>query len=109
MIYKFDGTNLEQIKKLYQEKGAKFGIDISHYQYANKPIDWKAVKNSGISYVMIQWGGRYDGEYITDGQYHGVTTDQIRQNIMDAIDADLDVGLYTWGEPSTEAKAIEEA
>ncbi len=109
LIYKFDGTNLEQIKKLYQEKGAKFGIDISHYQYANKPIDWKAVKNSGISYVMIQWGGRYDGEYITDGQYHGVTTDQIRQNIMDAIDADLDVGLYTWGEPSTEAKAIEEA
>lgn len=100
----FSASNIDEINKLKEQYGAKFGLDIANYQY---PVDYKAVKAAGIDYVIIQWGGRGSsgGRYV-DG---GLSEEQIRQNVMEAVDAGLDVGIYTWGQPVNEAEAVEEA
>ena len=100
----FDASHLEQINQLKKETGARFGLDIAHYQY---PIDYNKVYQSGIDYVIIQWGGRNsNGDRYIDG---GLSEAEIRQNVMAAIDAGLDVGLYTWAQPVNEAEAATEA
>lgn len=78
----------------------KRGIDVSKW---NGSIDWNAVKNSGIEYVIIRCGyrGSSAGSLIEDPKY--VT------NIKGAINAGLKVGVYFFTQAISEAEAVEEA
>ena len=76
------------------------GIDVSTY---NGTIDWTAVKNSGISFVIIRCGfrGYTKGGLIYDSKY--------KSYIQGATAAGLKVGLYFFSQATNEAEAVEEA
>ncbi|MBO5336723.1 MAG: hypothetical protein J6A94_06280 [Lachnospiraceae bacterium] len=80
--------------------GGTMGIDVSKW---NGSIDWKAVKNSGVSYVIIRCGyrGSSAGALIEDPKY--------KSNIKGAIDAGLKVGVYFFTQAVDEVEAVEEA
>ncbi len=76
------------------------GIDVSKW---NGSIDWNAVKNSGVSYVIIRCGyrGSSQGSLIEDPRY--------RSNIQGATAAGLKVGVYFFTQAVNEIEAVEEA
>ncbi len=76
------------------------GIDVSKW---NGTIDWNAVKNSGVSYVIIRCGyrGSSSGALIKDPKFDS--------NIKGATAAGLNVGVYFFSQAISEAEAIEEA
>ena len=76
------------------------GIDVSKW---NGNIDWAAVKNSGVSYVIIRCGyrGSTTGALIEDPKF--------RSNIQGATNAGLKVGVYFFTQAVSEAEAVEEA
>lgn len=76
------------------------GIDVSKW---NGKIDWKAVKNSGVSYVIIRSGyrGSSQGSLIEDPKF--------TQNIKGATEAGLKVGIYFFTQALDEVEAVEEA
>ena len=76
------------------------GIDVSTY---NGTIDWTAVKNSGISFVIIRCGfrGYTQGGLILDSKY--------KSYIQGATNAGLKVGIYLFSQAVNEAEAVEEA
>ncbi len=79
---------------------AIMGIDVSKY---NGNIDWDAVKNSGVSYVIIRCGyrGYTQGSIIIDSKFE--------QNIKGATNAGLKVGVYFYSQAIDEVEAVEEA
>ncbi|MDD6491500.1 MAG: GH25 family lysozyme, partial [Firmicutes bacterium] len=76
------------------------GIDVSKW---NGNIDWNAVKNSGVSYVIIRCGyrGSTTGALIEDPKF--------RSNIQGASKAGLKVGVYFFTQAVNEVEAVEEA
>ena len=76
------------------------GIDVSKH---NGTIDWAAVKNSGVSYVIIRCGyrGSTTGALIEDPKF--------KSNINGAQAAGLKVGIYFFTQAINEAEAVEEA
>lgn len=76
------------------------GIDVSKW---NGNINWTAVKNAGVKYVIIRVGyrGSTQGSLIEDPMF--------RTNIQGAKAAGLKVGLYFFTQAVTEAEAVEEA
>ncbi len=76
------------------------GIDVSKW---NGSIDWNAVKNSGVSYVIIRCGyrGSSTGALIEDPLF--------RSNIKGAKAAGLKVGAYFFSQAVNEVEAVEEA
>ena len=76
------------------------GIDVSKW---NGKIDWNAVKNSGISYVIIRCGyrGSAQGSLIEDPKFE--------TNIKGATAAGLKVGVYFFSQAVDETEAVEEA
>ncbi|MCM1154223.1 MAG: Ig-like domain-containing protein [Roseburia sp.] len=76
------------------------GIDVSKW---NGSIDWNAVKNSGISYVIIRCGyrGSSTGALIEDPRF--------KSNIQGAKAAGLKVGVYFFSQAVNEVEAVEEA
>lgn len=76
------------------------GIDVSKW---NGNIDWNAVKNSGVSYVIIRCGyrGSTTGALIEDPKF--------RSNIQGATAAGLKVGVYFFTQAVNEVEAVEEA
>ncbi len=76
------------------------GIDVSKW---NGRIDWTAVKNSGISYVIIRCGyrGSSQGALIEDSNF--------KTNIQGATAAGLKVGVYFFTQAVDEIEAVEEA
>ena len=76
------------------------GIDVSKW---NGNIDWNAVKNSGISYVIIRCGyrGSAEGKLIEDPKFAA--------NIKGATAAGLKVGIYFFSQAVDEIEAVEEA
>ncbi len=76
------------------------GIDVSKW---NGTIDWNAVKNSGISYVIIRCGyrGSSKGALIEDSKFQA--------NIKGATAAGLKVGVYFFTQAVDEREAVEEA
>ncbi len=76
------------------------GIDVSKW---NGTIDWNAVKNSGVSYVIIRCGyrGSSEGSLIEDPKF--------RTNIKGATSAGLKVGIYFFTQAINEVEAVEEA
>lgn len=76
------------------------GIDVSKW---NGNIDWNAVKNSGINYVIIRCGyrGSSAGSLIADPKF--------TSNIKGATAAGLKVGVYFFTQAVDEREAVEEA
>ena len=76
------------------------GIDVSKW---NGNINWEAVKNSGINYVIIRCGyrGYTTGSLIEDPKFTA--------NIKGAIAAGLKVGVYFFTQAIDEREAVEEA
>ena len=66
-------------------------------------IDWNAVRNSGVSYVIIRCGyrGSTTGALIEDPKF--------RSNIQGAQKAGLKVGVYFFTQAVNEVEAVEEA
>ncbi len=77
------------------------GIDLSEYQ---GDIDFEAVKNSGVDYVMLRLGGRY---YSDEGDmYKDAMFDTYYEN---AKKVGLKVGAYFFSQASNVEDGIEEA
>lgn len=76
------------------------GIDVSKW---NGTIDWNAVKNSGVNYVIIRCGyrGSTQGSLVVDPKF--------TQNIKGATSAGLKVGVYFFTQAIDEREAVEEA
>ena len=76
------------------------GIDVSKW---NGSIDWNAVKNSGVSYVIIRVGyrGSSQGALIEDPKF--------KTNIKGATAAGLKVGVYFFTQAVDEVEAVQEA
>ncbi len=76
------------------------GIDVSKH---NGNIDWNAVKNSGVSYVIIRCGyrGYSTGVLVEDPKF--------KSNIKGAKAAGLKVGAYFFSQAVNEVEAVEEA
>lgn len=77
-----------------------FGIDVSKW---NGTIDWKAVKNSGVNYVIIRCGyrGSSAGSLIKDPKFE--------QNIKGATKEGIKVGIYFFSQAVNKNEAVEEA
>lgn len=93
--YNFDATT----GALVTTSGV-LGIDVSKW---NGDIDWNAVKNSGVNYVIIRCGyrGSSTGALIEDPKF--------RANIKGASSAGLKVGVYFFSQATSEVEAVEEA
>ena len=90
-----------RIRVVPKYKRKYFGIDVSKY---NGKIDWKAVKNSGVDYVMVRVGFRgygQAGNFALDSKF--------KENIEGAKKAGLKVGVYFVTQAINENEAIEEA
>lgn len=102
--YDIDNIKEENGYRYYYEDGevsSLVGIDVSTY---NGSIDFGAVKESGVDFVMVRIGGRGYGE--SGALYED---DMCRENLENARDAGLLVGGYFFSQAKNEEEAIEEA
>ena len=76
------------------------GIDVSMHQ---EEIDWQAVKAQGIDFAYIRCGyrGYMYGDVWEDPYFH--------QNMLGAIDNDIEIGVYFFSQAMTVEEAREEA
>lgn len=81
-------------------KGTLKGIDISKYQ---RNIDWKAVKASGIDFVIIRAGyrGYGTGALVEDPLF--------KSHMQGATSVGLKIGVYFFTQAITVEEAVEEA
>ena len=79
---------------------SRMGVDISRH---DGEIDWKKLKNSGRDFVFLRaaWRGYETGIMHVDENFH--------QNIVGALDAGFDVGVYVFSQATNEKEALEEA
>lgn len=84
----------------------RFGIDVSAYQNQaspNKTIDWDAVANDGVEFVMVRAGFRGYGTGSLNRDAYCL------QNVDGAMNAGLETGVYFFSQAITVEEAIEEA
>ena len=102
--YKKDSFSLnEDGRMVYADDAVSYttGIDVSSHQ---GEIDWDAVKADGIDFAMIRIGFR---GYGASGNL--CEDDRGRENIENAADAGLSVGVYFYSQATTPEEAAEEA
>lgn len=76
------------------------GIDVSTFQ---EDIDWAAVRQAGVDFAMIRVGRRG----ATEGQIY--LDDTFEYNVKQALQNDIDVGVYFFSQAVTVEEAQEEA
>ena len=76
-------------------QAARKGIDVSYHQ---GPIDWNAVKASGVEFAYIRAGSFKSG---TDAYFHA--------NMKGATSVGIPVGIYVYSYATTPAQAANEA
>ncbi len=99
---------IQGIKHVFDQDGylqigsasGTMGIDVSKW---NGTIDWMAVKNAGVNYVIIRVGyrGSSSGSLIRDSKFE--------ENIKGAINAGIKVGVYFFSQALDKKEAVEEA
>jgi GH25 family lysozyme M1 (1,4-beta-N-acetylmuramidase) len=94
----------EGVAPMVLTSNMSFGIDVSHYQSDSGAIDWKAVKDSGITFAIIKCGGRSIG---SDGKLYKDAA--FEQNIVGALANGIQVGIYFFSQATTTAEASAEA
>ncbi len=79
---------------------SQLGVDVSFH---NEEIDWQKVKNAGIDFAMIRVGyrGYKTGEIHEDSRY--------RENMVNAAQAGLKLGVYFFSQAVSPEEAEEEA
>lgn len=77
--------NITDVINNYKTENTKIGIDVSKWQ---QEIDWEAVKNAGVEFVIIRMGyqAKNDGECLLDPYFIS--------NIEGAKRVGLPVGIY---------------
>lgn len=80
--------------------GNVMGIDISKH---NGTVDWNAVKNAGVEFVILRCGYRGSASGVL------VEDEKFRTNIKGATAAGLKVGIYFFSQAVNEMEAVEEA
>lgn len=95
-----ESDETEHTEKWTHTEDAVLGIDVSKW---NREIDWMAVKESGVKFVIIRCGyrGSKTGALVEDPYF--------RQNIKGATAAGLDVGIYFFTQAIDQKEAVEEA
>ena len=96
---------IQGVKYSFREDGSLdggnvMGIDISKH---NGTVDWNAVKNAGVEFVILRCGyrGSTSGVLVEDEKF--------RTNIKGATAAGLKVGIYFFSQAVNEMEAVEEA
>lgn len=87
-------TMVLAVKEETKAAPLRYGIDVSYHQ---GPIDWNAVKASGIQFAFIRAGSFKSG---TDAYYHA--------NMKGAIAAGIPVGIYVYSYAVTPEMAANE-
>lgn len=94
--FQYDGQYLTCISA-----PSELGIDVSQYQ---GDVDWAAVKEAGVEFVIIRLGGR---GYGAEGVLY--TDDMAETYYQGAKEAGLKVGVYFFSQAITAEEAQEEA
>ncbi len=101
----YDFTNMvsnDGMLKYYADgkKVSYLGVDISRYQ---GEVDFEEVKEDGIDFVMIRLGARgyKTGELQLDERF--------LENIKNATEAGLDIGVYFYSQAISVEEAVQEA
>lgn len=104
-LYSYDFTNIKisNGKMAYYQDGEKnswLGVDLSKN---SGEIDFEALKNAGVDFVMLRLGSR--------GYETGLVTldENFVSNITKAQSAGLEVGVYFFSQAVNEEEAAEEA
>ena len=93
-------TDFTEVLNTYKTDDNEIGIDVSKWQ---GEIDFEKVKNAGATFVMIRVGSQSgtQGEYVLD-QY-------FKQNIENALENDLKVGVYFYSYADSKKEAKKQA
>ena len=95
-----DGISFNDIVKKYKTKDNEIGIDVSRHQ---EIIDFKKVKESNASFVIIRLGYQegVNGKYKVDPYFY--------KNIKNAIKNNLKVGIYFYSYANSTIEAKKQA
>lgn len=101
--YDFSNLTMRQKQLAYYADGKTYsyvGADLSKY---NEEVDFKVLKESGVSFVMLRLGmrGYGSGELMTDEKF--------AEYMAKAMEAELNIGVYFYSQAITEEEAAEEA
>ena len=93
-------TDFKEIVSSHKTDDTLVGIDVSKWQGV---IDFSKVKEAGAEFVIIRVGHQngVGGEYILDPYF--------KRNISNAIENDLDVGIYFYSYADSKKEAREQA
>lgn len=93
-------TPYQEVYKKYKNEQTLIGIDISKWQ---KEIDFKALKNNNVEFIMIKLGGqtKINGELLLDPNFE--------KNINRAIQEGFQVGVYFYSYAKNTKDAIKQA
>ena len=93
-------TDFTEILNNYKNDDNEIGIDVSKWQ---GDIDFSKVKNAGASFVMIRVGSQSgtSGDYVLDPTF--------KQNIENALETDLKVGVYFYSYADSKKEAQKQA
>ena len=93
-------TDFKEVLNNYKNENNEIGIDVSKWQ---GNIDFTKVKEAGASFVMIRVGSQKGtkGEYVIDSYF--------KQNIENALNNDLKVGVYFYSYADSEKEAKKQA
>ena len=93
-------TDFKEIVNSHKTDDTLVGIDVSKWQGA---IDFSKVKKAGAEFVIIRVGHQngVGGEYVLDPYF--------KRNISDAIENDLDVGIYFYSYADSKKEARKQA
>ena len=93
-------TDFKEIVNSHKTDDTLIGIDVSKWQGA---IDFSKVKEAGAEFVIIRVGHQngVGGEYVLDPYF--------KRNISDAIENDLDVGIYFYSYADSKKEARKQA
>lgn len=98
--YLEEGVSFNDIVKKYKTKDNEIGIDVSRHQ---EIIDFKKVKESNASFVIIRLGYQegVNGKYKTDPYFY--------KNIKNALKNNLKVGVYFYSYANNTIEAKKQA
>ena len=92
--------DISSMISIYETGEVAVGIDVSYYQ---GDIDWEAVADSGVKFAIIRCGyrGYSTGNIVEDSKFE--------ENIQEAIDNGIYVGVYFYSTAINEEEALQEA
>lgn len=99
----WESYRMDEEQRYYLENGlSETGISISYFDSDEEDIDWDALYNDGIGYVLVRIGGRgYDtGKIYLDKKY--------TEYMEAATETGIKVGCYFYSQAISQAEADEE-